>query len=94
MPQGKKHERSLTDEEIVAVLKARQGTRLSTKYQDIYRAVFRKRARLENEAEQQRLRELIAQCQAAAARATVEAARATEPGFARRPVPACGHPER
>ena len=44
MTQGKKHERSLTDEEIAAVLKARQGTRLSTKYQDIYRAVFRKRA--------------------------------------------------
>ena len=44
MAQGKKHERPLTDEEIAAVLKARQGTRLSTKYQDIYRAAFRKRA--------------------------------------------------
>ena len=69
MVQGKKHERSLTDKEIAAVLKARQGTRLSTKYQDIYRSVFRQRARLEKEAEQQRQRELIAQSQAAAANA-------------------------
>ena len=41
MPQGKKHQRPPTVEEIAAVLKAREGTTLSTAYKDIYRAVFR-----------------------------------------------------
>ena len=52
MAQGKKHERPPTVEEIAAVLKARQGTPLSTQYKDIYRAVFRKRRRLEEEVEE------------------------------------------